>query len=58
MTYCSQTGKVCYPSESKAKMAHRKIGERLRRSGNKRRRWESHPYRCTHCDKWHMTSNA
>jgi hypothetical protein len=59
MTHCPQTGKVCYPSENKARMAHRKIGERLRGSGSKskRKRWESRPYRCRECGAWHLTSN-
>ena len=58
MTHCPQTGKVCYSSESKARMAGRRIGERVRRSGNKRRRWESEPYRCRECNHWHLMSSA
>lgn len=59
MTHCPQTGKVCYPSENKARMAHRAIGERLRRSPrNKRKRWETAPYRCQQCGYWHLQSNV
>ena len=58
MTHCPQTGKVCYSSESKAKQAHRKIGERLRKGGRKRRRYETSPYRCGDCGLWHLMSNA
>lgn len=58
MTHCPQTGKVCYLSESKAKRARRQIASRLRRTGSKRRPWESDPYICRDCGYWHLASSG
>lgn len=59
MSHCQETGKVSYKSEGQARVAHKKIGERLRRArrgGSTRRRWEQRPYRCEACGLWHLTS--
>lgn len=58
MTHCPETGKVSYESKGEALTARRKIGERLKRSHSKRKRWEQDVYHCRFCKKWHMASSV
>lgn len=50
VTFCHTTGKHSYWSRAIAKLAAKKlrgaVGRKLR------------PYRCQHCDAWHLTSQG